>query len=273
MPLAACSRRTRPHHRRPRRRPAPTTAAAPPPPPIPARSTSANIESIDAFYLRTAGDPQLSPDGTRVAVHRPVRRPHRRRPTRGSGSRTWPRTARSRGAAARDRKAARRAGRPTASASRSQGATGDGKSGIVIANADATRRGAAGRRDGHEPSAAAASANASRGRPTERRSRSSPRRPGPSRRWRPTRSSSRATGIVRRPAMAAASTTTGGCTSSSPMSRRKQVRAADRGHQLRALDRLVAGRQAARCSSRTTSRIPTSSSTTTSSPSTSPRRR
>ena len=153
-----------------------------------------------------------------------VRRSHRsalladldRRPRARSSARPW--------GAARGRKAARPAGRPTASASRSQGRTGDGKSGIVIANADATRRSAAGRSDGHEPSAAAASASVSPGRPMGRRSRSSPRRRGPSRRWRPTRSSSRATGIVRRRAMAADSTTTGGSTSSSPTSRTKQVR-------------------------------------------------
>ncbi len=45
---------------------APAAAGADRAKPIPPRSTSANIESIDAFYLRTAGDPQLSPDGTRV---------------------------------------------------------------------------------------------------------------------------------------------------------------------------------------------------------------
>ena len=45
---------------------------------------------------------------------------------------------------------------------------------------------------------------------------------GPSRRWRRTRSSSRATGIVPHRAMAAASTTTGGSISSWPMSRRNR---------------------------------------------------
>ena len=128
---------------------------------------------------------------------------------------------------------------------------------------------AAGGRDGNEPSAAAASASVWPGRPTADRSRSCPRRPGPSRRWKPTRSSSRATGTARVSGLAGASTTTAASTSSSPMSR-EAGHAAHRRHLLRALDRLVAGRQVARCSSPTASRTRTSSSTTTSSRSMSP---
>ncbi len=56
----------------------PATAATPPPPPIPARSTSPNIESIDAFYLRDGRRPAAVTGRHAGCFHRPVRRSHRR---------------------------------------------------------------------------------------------------------------------------------------------------------------------------------------------------
>ena len=46
--------------------PATSTAPAAPAAAIPARPAGDLIQPDDAFYLRTAGDPQISPDGTRV---------------------------------------------------------------------------------------------------------------------------------------------------------------------------------------------------------------
>src|SRR5256885_7546231 len=42
-------------------RPAAATAQ-----PIPPRASSSKVEVADVFYLRSAGDPRISPDGTRV---------------------------------------------------------------------------------------------------------------------------------------------------------------------------------------------------------------
>jgi hypothetical protein len=116
--------------------PASAATTAPAPPAIPPRSTSRNIEVADLFYLRSAGDPRLSPDGTRVLFT--VQYSDRTGPpytriwigdlTAGS-AKPWGSGEGQEGSAPR--------WAPDGKRVAFEGRTGEGKSGIVIAN-DAT---------------------------------------------------------------------------------------------------------------------------------------
>jgi dipeptidyl aminopeptidase/acylaminoacyl peptidase len=104
---------------------------------IPARSSSPNIEVPDVFYLRSAGEPRLSPDGARLLFT--VQYSDRTGPPY---SRIWiadlaAGTAKPWGSGeGREGSAPRWA--PDGKRVAFEGRTGEGKSGIVIANSDAT---------------------------------------------------------------------------------------------------------------------------------------
>jgi dipeptidyl aminopeptidase/acylaminoacyl peptidase len=112
-------------------------AAAAPLPPIPPRSSSPTVTPSDLFYLRSAGDPRISPDGTRVLFT--VQYADRIGPPY---TRIWIadlalRTAKPWGAGeGQEGSVARWA--PDGKRVVFEGRTGEGKSGILIANADAT---------------------------------------------------------------------------------------------------------------------------------------
>jgi len=116
---------------------APAAAGADRAKPIPPRSASAVIESNDAFYLRTAGDPQISPDGTRVLFTVQfadrIGTPYTRLwigDLAAKSARPWGAGDGQEGSAPR--------WSPDGTRVAFSGRTGDGKSGILIANADAT---------------------------------------------------------------------------------------------------------------------------------------
>jgi dipeptidyl aminopeptidase/acylaminoacyl peptidase len=113
------------------------TAAATTGPPIPARSASSNIEVSDLFYLRSAGDPRLSPDGSRIVFT--VQYSDRNGPPY---TRIWTadlaaRTAQPWGAGDGQEGSAPRWS-PDGRRVAFEGQISDGKRGILIANADAT---------------------------------------------------------------------------------------------------------------------------------------
>jgi dipeptidyl aminopeptidase/acylaminoacyl peptidase len=120
--------------------PAPDGGAAPAPAPdraIPPRPSSSDIAVADLYYLRSAGDPQISPDGTKVvfAVQYSDRvgPPYSRiwmADLAGGSSRPWGGGDGVEGSAPR--------WSPDGTRVAFQGRTGEGKSGIVIAKADGT---------------------------------------------------------------------------------------------------------------------------------------
>ena len=105
--------------------------------PIPPRPSSAVTEANDAFYLRTAGDPQISPDGTRVLFTVQfadrVGTPYTRvwiGDLAAKSARPWGAGDGQEGSAPR--------WSPDGTRVAFSGRTGDGKSGILVASADAT---------------------------------------------------------------------------------------------------------------------------------------
>ena len=112
-------------------------AAAAPAPAIPPRSSSAAVEASDLFYLRSAADPRISPDGSRLLFT--VQYADRTGPPY---SRIWiadlaARTAKPWGGGeGQEGNTPRWA--PDGTRVAFEGRTGDGKSGILVANADAT---------------------------------------------------------------------------------------------------------------------------------------
>jgi dipeptidyl aminopeptidase/acylaminoacyl peptidase len=136
----ACTRETPPPAQ------SPATAAAPAQPTgtagvtksIPPRSSSRSIESVDLFYLRSASDPQLSPDGTKLVftvqhadrIGVPYTRIFTADVAAGSAN-PWGSAEGVEGSAPR--------WSPDGKRVAYQGSVPDGKSGIVVANADGTQ--------------------------------------------------------------------------------------------------------------------------------------
>jgi dipeptidyl aminopeptidase/acylaminoacyl peptidase len=104
---------------------------------IPARSSSSSVEVADVFYLRAAGDPRISPDGTRlvftVQYNDRIGPPYSRIWTADLSAGTakpWGTGGGVEGSAPR--------WSPDGKRIAYEGRTADGKSGIVVANADAS---------------------------------------------------------------------------------------------------------------------------------------